>query len=257
MLMPLSNFYLWSTRIMKTEQIDHIYVKGGRSRPLQVLTALLLVAKVALAIITVAGFVRFVVPTMTGDAAVWVDGEVSGLAVDVGDKPREIGTAKTVAERFDLPGTNNRGRFIFDATFGSAEVDADFQPARFAYADPTALHRLVTVLGPILTVALLWVALTALARTVRSCREGEPFAESNLRNIRLLGTVALVYQAGLVVVPFVVNQVEPLTLGLSGLAFRETSTVSFHWLFVGAACFALAEVFTHGRHLHLAEMDTI
>lgn len=230
---------------------------AGEFRPLQVLSWLVLAAAAVLTAATIAGVVLFVLPTLTGSSEVWIDGEVSGLALNVGDLPREIGEAKTVAEQLDLPGTNNRGRFVFQADRGAAEVDSDFQPARFVYDNPSFAHRVAAVLGPVFTALLMWVALLAISRLIRSCRNGEPFATSSVTSIRALGTAALLYQAGTLLYPLVLDEIRPLTLGLPGLMFHEASSTHFHWLVVGFGCFALAEVFAHGRHLHLADLDTV
>jgi len=237
-------------------EIEADTTSQGDTLALKTLTVMVFAAKAVLSVITIAGAIFFAIPTLAGSTEVWSEGNVSGLPMG-GDLPMEAPTAETVAEQLDLPGTDRLGRFVIEGDQGNAQINAIFQPARFIYTDPSLALRLVVVAAAAATTALLWTALSAISGLLKTCRNGDPFAKTNINRIRTLGAAALAYQIAVFAFPALKNTVAPTASGLDQMMFHPTTNPTLIWFAVAAACFALAEVFAHGRDLHLADLETV
>ncbi len=229
---------------------------GHPSIALRALTAVVAMMAVGTAVVGVVGLIAFVIPTLTGDASIYESGRISGVPVGSGEVI-QAPTAKNVAERLDLPGTDNLGRLAIEGEGVTVETNASFLDARMVYDDAPMELRIVVVTADVLRYLLATAALMVIWKLVRSARIGDPFHAASPHRIRTLGIIALSSWLTTQLFDAIRSAVRPSRTEITGHTFLADNNTSATWLVVAVALFALSEVFAHGRALQVTEDETV
>ena len=114
--------------------------------------------------------------------------------------------------------------------------------------------RLAIVLGGVVLLGLSWAALVILRRIVRSARVADPFDPANVRRIRWLAALVLMWQLVLEIGDRVLTRTLETELAVNVALPR------LGWISAGAVALlivALAEVFSAGSELRSFERETV
>ncbi|TDT16316.1 hypothetical protein BDK89_1900 [Ilumatobacter fluminis] len=143
--------------------------------------------------------------------------------------------------------------FERDLGLGTFQREPEIEAA--VTVDPDDLDsRLAIVVGGAVLLGLSWAALVILRRIVRSARVADPFDPVNVRRIRWLAAIVLMWQLVLEIGDRV------LTRTLESELAVNVSLPRLGWISAGVVALlivALAEVFSTGSELRSFERETI
>ncbi|MDI6901586.1 MAG: DUF2975 domain-containing protein [Anaerosomatales bacterium] len=156
------------------------------------------------------------------------------------------------------PSVNLPVRFAVDTAtvplesslFGAGMLDTALGEASFQGSGP-GWFIAVSILGVAMFAVPALFVLSLLRRVLATVVEGDPFAEANVRRIRTIGLLVIIFELLRQTVGFAIEALVMSTTEMPGFTLQAVYEGSLTIIFVGLVVVVLSEVFRYGRQLQL------